>query len=100
MKIKGEVVTGIIVDERMTYSLMEICSSCGVHAECIMEWVEYGIIEPKGKRPSEWQFSADALQRSQKALRLQRDLELNLAGLALALELLDEIETLRLKSTL
>jgi chaperone modulatory protein CbpM len=30
-------------------------------------------------------------------MRLQRDLEMNLAGVALALDLLDEIESLRMR---
>ena len=33
--------------------------------------------------------------RARLALRLERDLELNLAGVALALELMDELEYLR-----
>ena len=36
-----------------------------------------------------------ALRRTRMALRLERDLEINLAGVALALELLDELQRLR-----
>jgi chaperone modulatory protein CbpM len=35
------------------------------------------------------------LQRARVALRLQNDLDVNLAGAALALELLDELDELR-----
>jgi chaperone modulatory protein CbpM len=35
------------------------------------------------------------VRRARRALRLQRDLDLNLAGAALALDLLDEVEILR-----
>jgi chaperone modulatory protein CbpM len=35
------------------------------------------------------------LRRARTALRLQRDLEINLPGVALALELMEELERLR-----
>jgi chaperone modulatory protein CbpM len=37
------------------------------------------------------------LRRARLALRLERDLEINLAGVALALELMEELEYLRRK---
>jgi chaperone modulatory protein CbpM len=44
---------------------------------------------------SEWHFTGAALRRARLALRLERDLELNLAGVALALDLMEELQTLR-----
>ena len=44
---------------------------------------------------TEWRFTGDALRRARLALRLERDLELNLAGVALAIELIEEISQLR-----
>jgi chaperone modulatory protein CbpM len=44
---------------------------------------------------TEWRFSGTALRRTRLALRLERDLELNLAGVALALDLMEEVERLR-----
>ena len=41
-------------------------------------------------------FSAIELRRARTAMRLQRDLGVNLAGIALILDLLDEVDTLRL----
>ena len=77
------------------FSLSEICERCGLHAEIITEMVEYGIIAPIEPTQQRWQFTAAALLRLHRAQRLQRDLELNLPGLALSLELLDEVESLR-----
>jgi chaperone modulatory protein CbpM len=61
--------------------------------------VNYGIIEPVETRASletrYWLFDLAALIRLRKALRLQRDLRLNLPGLAMSLDLLDEVETMR-----
>ena len=44
-----------------------------------------------------WRFSGSALRRAATAQRLTRDLGLNAAGVALALDLLEEIETLRIR---
>ncbi len=47
------------------------------------------------QQQTQWRFSGSALQRARTAMRLQRDLGINLAGVALAMDLLDEIEELR-----
>jgi chaperone modulatory protein CbpM len=57
--------------------------------------VDIGVLEPQGREPARWQFGGASLQRARRALRLQRDLDIDLAGAALALQLLDEIESLR-----
>jgi chaperone modulatory protein CbpM len=44
---------------------------------------------------SEWRFSGAALRRARIALRLERDLGVNLPGVALALDLLEELQRLR-----
>ena len=79
------------------FSLGEICERCGVHADIVVEMVEYGIVTPAADQaPAErWQFSTDALLRMRRAQRLLSDLELNLPGLALILELLDQVDTLQ-----
>ena len=90
-----EPVTAEIVDETALYGLKDVCEVCGVHAERVVELVEAGIIVPWGDRPSAWRFSAVSVMRSRKALRLQRDLEINMPGIAVTLDLLDELDTLR-----
>lgn len=44
---------------------------------------------------AQWRFSGSALRRLRRAMSLSRDLEVNPPGVALALDLLDEIEALR-----
>ncbi len=90
-----ETVTGEIVDETVEYGLKDVCEVCGVHAEYVVEMVEAGIIDAKGDKPTTWRFSAVSVMRSRKALRLRRDLEINIPGLAVTLDLLDEVESLR-----
>jgi chaperone modulatory protein CbpM len=86
---------GELLDEDTEYSLAELCRHCGVPAECLLELVEEGVIVPRGQAMGVWRFSSISIVRVQRALRLRRDLGVNLAGAALALDLLDEMERLR-----
>lgn len=92
-----DLLTGTIIDETQTVSLAELCRCCSLPAEQVMVMVEHGIIEPLETRVTHtrWQFSGGSVLRVQKAIRLQHDLGVNMAGAALALELLDEVRTLR-----
>jgi chaperone modulatory protein CbpM len=67
---------------------------CAVEERHIVEFVEEGVLHVVDIS-SEWRFTGDAVRRTRLALRLERDLELNLAGVALAVELIDEISQLR-----
>jgi chaperone modulatory protein CbpM len=87
--------SGILLDEHTELSLNEFCHACSRQEEWVVELVEEGVLEPIGGDRKRWQFSAASLQRAHITLRLQRDLGINLAGIALTLDLLDEIETLR-----
>ena len=84
-----------IMEEQTQLTLADLCRACSVHAEKIIELVEIGVLEPQGREPSRWIFINDSLHRARKALRLQHDLNIDFAGVALALELLDEIASLR-----
>lgn len=74
----------------------ELCSTPGLTVSVLTEMVAFGIVEPSsGDAPSQWMFSSIAANRSMRALRLLHDLELNLAGAALVLELMDELQVAR-----
>ena len=87
--------SGIILEEQTGLTLAEVCRACAVHAEYIIELVEEGVLVPDGREPVSWRFSGTHMRRATVSLRLQRDLGVNLAGVALALQLLDEVEALR-----
>lgn len=92
----GKRLAGTVIGEHTVFTLRELCSACGVQAELVIEMVQEGVLEPQGRAPAEWRFSGRALIRAQKALNLFRDLEVNWPGAALALDLLEEIEELRM----
>ena len=86
---------GQVVEEDIHLTLAELCHTCGIAVEHVTTWVVEGVLEPIGQTPQEWQFGGASLRRARLALRLSQDLEINVAGVALALDLLDEIDELR-----
>lgn len=87
--------TGVLLDERIELSLNELSRACSGSAEWIIELVEEGVLEPIGHDQTHWRFVGTSLQRAHTAMRLQHDLDINIAGVALALDLMDEIDALR-----
>ena len=88
-------VGGPIVEEEIHLTLVELCHACHVPEGQLRAWVGEGVLEPTGAAPEEWRFTGVALKRTRVATRLARDFELSAPGVALALDLLDEIEGLR-----
>lgn len=83
------------IDTQPFFTIHEICAHGEVDVEFVVELVEYGVILPlAAAEPQQWVFDAAALARLKRALRLQRDLDINLPGLAVSLDLLDEIKHL------
>lgn len=95
VKQTTDILSGRIVENEKRLTLRQLCDACSVRAEYIIEMVDEGFIEPSGVEKSHWCFSGVSIRRVQRAKRLQRDLGINLAGAALAIELIDEIEKLR-----
>lgn len=81
-------------------SLEELCEICGISPEILDEMLEYQIVFPEGESPEEFVFDMIQLQRAKTALRLQRDLEVNFAGTAIILDMLEELEALRARTEL
>ncbi len=76
-------------------TLVEVSQCVHLATETVVTIVEHGIVEPRGARPQDWRFAPTALGVLRRATRLQRDLELDWPAVALALELIDELELLR-----
>lgn len=93
--ITQSAVAGAVVEEELRLSLLELCRACNASEAQIRVWVVEGVLEPVGESSQEWRFTGRALQRATRAQRLTRDLDLNSSGVALALDLLDEIAALR-----
>ena len=87
--------SGVLIDEDLSVSLTELCRYCAIDGQLVIDMVNEGMIEPSGDAPESWRFRGMAVRRAQVAARLIRDLEINLAGAALAIDLLEELEDIR-----
>ncbi|MEH6832440.1 MAG: chaperone modulator CbpM [Sulfitobacter sp.] len=73
-----------------TLSLEDLCRFCQAEETWVVELVEYGVLEPIGSTRGNWRFVGTSIVRAKKAHRLNRDLGVNTAGVALVLDLLEE----------
>jgi chaperone modulatory protein CbpM len=87
-------IRGTLFDESVLLTLEDLSRMCATPEQHIVEFVEEGVLEVI-EVSAEWHFTGAALRRARMALRLERDLEVNLAGVALALNLMEELEQLR-----
>ena len=93
--IKQTILSGIVVDESAEFTLDELSRACDVSEQWLVALIEQGVLEPLGEDQAQWRFEGICLKRARIARRLETDLGVNLAGAALALELLEEVEELR-----
>ncbi len=89
-----KLLSGEIFEEEVELSLADLCRACQLPAERVFELVEQGVIEPIGRDPARWRFQGISVRRVRCAQRLEQDLGVNVAGAALAIELLEELERL------
>lgn len=87
--------TATLIDEATPMTLAELARACRAAEEQVQVWVVEGVLQPSGDSPPEWRFAGTALRRARLAITLTRELEINAPGVALALDLMDEIEALK-----
>jgi chaperone modulatory protein CbpM len=90
-----KILIGQVLEDSDVITLDDLCRSCTVETETVTLLVSEGILEPVGGDIEHWQFSIASLRRVKTVIHLQRDLGVNLAGAALALELLDQVAELK-----
>ena len=73
----------------------ELCERLAMPQELLVTIVEQGIVEPVERDGRRWWFDARVTVRLSRAVRLHRDLDVDWPGVALALELLEELESVR-----
>ena len=85
----------VVVEQEIRFTLVELSHACRSESEELVELVREGVLTPSGAAPDDWRFGDTSLRRARRALSLKRDLQINTPGVALALDLLDEIEDLK-----
>jgi len=87
----------IIADysETTVFDVQTMCELSACDQETLLLCMQYELIKPIARSENgDWLFDTQALTRLQSVLRLQRDFDLTLPGLALVLDLIAERDAL------
>jgi len=90
-----DILSGDLIEQDLEFTVDELCRSCSLQLDHVVAFVQEGVLDPRGENHAQWRFKISSIRRVRTAMRLQRDLGVNLAGAALALELLDRINELQ-----
>lgn len=92
---KDNLLIGVLIDETTTISFIEVCQKYNIPEELFIEMIEQGLFPNQPSDPQKVALGQKELHRLESAFRLHRDLGINPPGVALALDLLEEIEQMR-----
>ncbi|MFZ5559933.1 MAG: chaperone modulator CbpM [Pseudomonadota bacterium] len=79
----------------ITLRVEELRDRSALPEQELMAIIEHGIIEPRDAQANVWEFEPQMAEVAARAARLHRDLDIDWQGVALALDLLQEIEELK-----
>ncbi len=86
------ITTGILMDEGTKISFVDICQKCNISEQILLEMIEHGLLHHEVHYSKKIHVDPKTFLRIQSASRLHQDLGINIPGVVLALELLDELE--------
>jgi MerR family transcriptional regulator/heat shock protein HspR len=82
-------------DERQQLTLDAVALCAGLHPALVESYVEVGLIEPVAWQGAALLFDASAIPRLRMIGRLREALGINVAGIAVILDLLDRLHALQ-----
>jgi|SRR5210317_1100322 len=85
----------MMISTVMRITVSELCECEGLSQSLLLDLVEYEIAQPvAGSTIEDWIFDATSAQWMQRAIRLQRDLDIDWVAVAMLIDLLREREQL------
>jgi len=84
------ILEGMPLDESAWVAVGELCAWLRVEPHWVASLVDAGVLEPRGAGPEAWTFAASDVVRARAVARLVHDLQVNLEGAAVILELVEE----------
>lgn len=85
----------LLVEREWQFTLDGLSQACQVDAAQLADLAREGVFGLVAEDAGQWLFEGAALRRARLALRLQRELDLSPHGIALVMDLLDEIAQLK-----
>lgn len=91
------IVSSLTIESDPELTLDELCSACDISPGFIQDLIEYGVLDIKDVSLQAYRFTPVHLRRIRMIVHLQNDLEVNLAGAALVVDLMEQMDTMRAK---
>ena len=85
------------MSSKISYTASAICAHHGVNKEILSDMVYWGVATPYGETSDRWIFSQSDYERIACASRFVNDYDLNIAGSAMVLDLLQELDKVRIE---
>jgi chaperone modulatory protein CbpM len=89
------ILIGVLIEETSSITFNEVCRRYNIPKELLIDMIEHGLFSCQPTSIEQTQLTLNDLHRLESAFRLNKDLGINLPGVALALDLLEEIEKIR-----
>jgi DNA-binding transcriptional MerR regulator len=77
--------------EHAFLSIEDLAGAAGIHPGLVEQFVDYGLLEPLAGSGPRSLFPASAVERLRRIMRRKCDLGVNLAGIAVILEMRERI---------
>jgi len=85
----------LLRSEPQTLTLEELASRTGMHSALVQRFVEFGLIEPVERQGDVVLFAPSVIPRLRAISRLRKCFGMNLAGIAVTLDLIDKLWALK-----
>lgn len=100
---ENECLVGVCLVDADALELEQFALACGTGVDFIHALIDEGLLQPlpqpqpqpPASSEAGWRFGGEELSRVRRIRRLQRDFDANLQSVAVMLDLLDQIESLR-----
>jgi chaperone modulatory protein CbpM len=92
---ENSLIEGQVIDGGTEITILQLCRRCAIETSLVERLIDEGIIEPSRKEGRILYFPHSCVKRTRIVMNLRTDLGVNLAGAALVLELLEQIEELK-----
>ena len=84
---KENLLVGVLIEESTTYTFAEVCHKYRIPKELLLEMVEQGLFSAQPIEPEHITLDQKALKRMETAFLLNRYFDINIPGVAFAIEL-------------
>jgi chaperone modulatory protein CbpM len=91
------IVSSVMIETNPELSLEELCDACGISPEFIKELIDYGILDVNDISLENYRFTPVHLRKIRTIVHLHHDLEVNLPGAAIVIDLMEQMEDMRVK---